>query len=141
MKETGIFQTSYTGTGYSNNFNTGLSLSVNPTVGSYTLRICNSTYTGHSVFIPTNAVNVVNTWQHVAITRKNGQVFFFLNGSQKHITDTLLKHPIIATSLSVGTYKAPTESFKGYIDNFRITKDFARYTNSFIPPTQQFSLS
>jgi len=88
-----------------------------------------------------NAANVVSTWQHVAVVRRNGQILFFLNGSQKLTTDVLYKHPVIATSLSIGTYKNTTDSFKGYIDNFRITKDFARYTNTFIPPTQQFSFT
>ncbi len=141
LKETGIFQTSYTDVGYNSDFNTGLSLSVTPAVGAYVLRVCNSTYTGHDVIMPVNATNVVSSWQHIAVTRKNGQMFFFLNGSQKFTTDVLYKHPIIATSLSIGTYKTATNSFKGYIDNFRVTKDFARYTNTFTPPTQQFSLS
>jgi hypothetical protein len=141
IKETGIFQTSYTSTGYSSDFNTGVSLSISPTLGTYIIRMCNSTYTGHNVITPVNAANVVCTWQHVAVVRRNGQILFFLNGSQKLTTDVLYKHPVIATSLSIGTYKNTTDSFKGYIDNFRITKDFARYTNTFIPPTQQFSFT
>ena len=141
LKETGVFQTSYTDTGYSSSFNTGLSLSITSSVGAYAIRVCNSAYTSHDVIIPTYATNIVNTWQHVAVVRRNGQILFFLNGSQKLTTDVIYKHSIIATSLSIGTYKNSTDSFKGYIDNFRITKDFARYTNTFVPPTQQFSLS
>jgi hypothetical protein len=78
-----------------------------------------------------------SNWYHVAVTREGSSFKTFLNGvagagtsSAASLKDT------VGYSLSVGGDKyASTHWFKGYIDDFRITKGIARYTEDFTPPT------
>jgi hypothetical protein len=77
------------------------------------------------------------TWVHLAISRNNGMVSFFVNGIvMKTVSDP---SNLISSTLKVGErYASGNEgySFNGYIDDLRITKGKARYTSNFIPPTQ-----
>ncbi len=79
----------------------------------------------------------LNTWTHVALTR-SGNTFTLWVGGQSGGTNTITAsmgyaRPRIGTSIAY-----PNEYYKGYIDDFRITKGLARYTASFTPPTAQF---
>jgi hypothetical protein len=78
----------------------------------------------------------LNTWSHVALTR-NGNTFTIWVNGQSSATNTITASmnyaiPRIGTSIIY-----PNEAFKGYIDDFRITKGVARYTSNFTPPTAQ----
>ena len=82
----------------------------------------------------------LNTWTHVALTR-SGNTFTHWVGGQSGGTNTITAsmgytRPRIGTAVS-----QPNEYYKGYIDDFRITKGVARYTASFTPPTAQFEHS
>jgi len=79
----------------------------------------------------------LNTWTHVALTR-SGNTFTLWVGGQSGGTNTTTAtmsyvRPRIGTSIQFFN-----EYYKGYIDDFRITKGVARYTASFTPPTAQF---
>lgn len=88
---------------------------------------------GSSYFITTNDVTL-NTWNHVALVRNGNTVTMYINGiSGGNITYTeSLRN--ITTPITVGADATGQYPFFGYIDDFRITKGYARYTANFTPP-------
>lgn len=93
---------------------------------------------------PSIAFNVAatvatNTWVHVAWVRSGTTIYGFVNGT---------RYTLGTTSASIASSVAPkigaanssgfTNQFKGYIDDFRVTKGIARYTANFTPPTAAF---
>ena len=86
----------------------------------------------------------LNTWSHAAVSRSNGNVRLFLNGTQVGSTvadsvnyGAVAGRPVIGSDAnnpaSVGY------SFAGYIDELQVTKGYARYTTNFTPPTSAFT--
>jgi hypothetical protein len=78
-------------------------------------------------------------WTHIAISRQSGTIRSFKDGVlQQSATDTTAyanpgaPYPYIGASYNIGS-----DSFKGYIDDFRITR-YARYTATFTPPAAAF---
>ena len=74
----------------------------------------------------------LNTWHHVAITRSNGTLRGFIDGTQ--IWTATNTGSIDGQNLVIGGYYNPSYLFQGYIDDFRIMKGYARYTANFTPP-------
>ena len=79
-----------------------------------------------------------NNWHHVALTRKSNsetgsnKFFLFVDGVENYSEETSLGtlgnndyQP------RIGSLSASEGSYEGYIDNFRITKNAARYTEDF----------
>lgn len=93
--------------------------------------------------------NVINTstavstsiFSHVALTRSGNTIRLFLNG-------VLLGSTTVSGSLTTGASSfgyigtdggaSSSENYRGYIDDFRVTKGVARYTAGFTPPTSAF---
>jgi hypothetical protein len=79
-----------------------------------------------------------NTWYHVALVR-NGSVFTpYLNGVAGTTTTSSATLTTSTLPFSIGAVSNGTSPFNGYIDDFRITKGYARYTANFTPPTTAF---
>ena len=93
-----------------------------------------------NVSVPYSTVAwAANTWYHIAVTRSGTALRSFVNGA-------LATSSTVSASWGVGASTAtfvlgdltPTASstpLKGYLDDFRITKGFARYTAPFTAPT------
>jgi hypothetical protein len=85
----------------------------------------------------------LNIWQHVALTRQAGTVTLWLNGlSVGSVISNASLTSGRAMAIGVSTVNEPgfgSETFFGYIDDFRITKGVARYTANFTPPTAAFA--
>ena len=81
--------------------------------------------------------NVINKWQHIALTRESGTLRLFVDGvlvgSTTANDDTGSSCPVAVGSDYVGS-----ETLAGYMEQIRITKGVARYTHNFIPPAQSF---
>jgi len=99
------------------------------------------TYAANTTIVGTTTVTV-NTWHHIAVVRYSGVIAFYLNGvSQGSATYSTS----IPATYDVLIGNAPWSSvypnlyFQGYIDEFRITNGYARYTGAFTPPTAAFS--
>ena len=81
-------------------------------------------------------------WNHIAFVRSGTSFVCYVNG-------TVNKSATISGTINSGDNELRIASsthtvgqhFKGYIDEFRITKGVARYTATFIPPTQAFPTS
>jgi hypothetical protein len=73
-----------------------------------------------------------NTWYHVALTRESGTSRLFLNGTLEGSTTSTETYG--ASNFELGLYNS-NYGLDGYIEDFRITRGFARYTANFTPPT------
>jgi hypothetical protein len=80
------------------------------------------------------------TWYHIAVSKASGSTKLFVNGTQSGSTYTdansyIAGIPTIGNNSSGG---GGTNYLNGYIDDFRITKGFARYTANFTAPSSAF---
>lgn len=85
-------------------------------------------------------------WYHISYVRKGDMYYLFLNGKLE--VSGQGAHPGFAPtdahSLRVGygfTPSGPDRSWRGYLQDVRITKGIARYTTNFTPPTRSFAYS
>jgi hypothetical protein len=80
-------------------------------------------------------------WAHVAVTRQDGYIRMFVNGFMTGY-DANFNHniPPSANDLVIGRHSdnAPYD-FQGYLDEIRISKGIARWTENFIPPTEPYT--
>jgi hypothetical protein len=126
----GLFQISATAGGFLGGSN---SLAMSYYYGNVNGYVANTTVTGNSGRFTANA------WHHIAVSRSSGVTRVFIDGlletnlgTSGAITDTY-SYP--GTYLVVGGYFSTSYPWLGYIDDFRITKGYARYTSNFTPPT------
>jgi len=76
---------------------------------------------------------VTGQWYHIAVTRASGTVKLFVNGTvDGSVSDT--NNYSASPGFQIGRSHGG-QFFNGYIDDLRITKDYARYTSNFTPPT------
>jgi hypothetical protein len=75
-----------------------------------------------------------STWYHIAAVRSGSTLTLYVNGTS--VGSYTCTNSIGSTSktLYVGT-QGGTWDWNGYIDDFRITNGYARYTSNFTPPT------
>jgi len=84
-----------------------------------------------------------NAWNHIAFVRNGSTWMLFVNGN-KDLNITGIPDPIVNRSTyqkGIGVWWSPStvpNPQTGYIDEFRITKGYARYTANFTPPTAAF---
>jgi len=84
-----------------------------------------------------NVAPALKTWTHFAVVRAKGTTKFYLNGvSKMSVAD-----PVDYTGelLGVGGIWSSAYSLNGYLDEFRVTKGFARYTADFTPVTSSLA--
>ena len=75
-----------------------------------------------------------NQWNHIAAVRKDGIITIYLNGEAKtSTTRNIVYHHNVPLGIgNAGTLNR--HPFRGYIDDVRITKGVARYTEDFLLP-------
>jgi hypothetical protein len=81
----------------------------------------------------------LTTWTHLAVSRQSGTLRLFINGVL--VASGSLPNSSVATlPLLAGAANSYTTTyyFDGYLDDIRITKNIARYTTTFTPPTAAF---
>ena len=84
-----------------------------------------------------------NTWYHIALVRNGTTVNIYVDGISQTMTQGTQSNSFLdqGALLYVGRFGGTTAyEFNGYIDDFRITKGYARYTANFTPPTAAFPL-
>jgi hypothetical protein len=86
-----------------------------------------------------STLSLLNKWSHVALTRSQDTVRFFIDG--------VLQTSFAGTALNLGSsaalrvgqrFTSGPDNYQGYIDDLRITKGIARYTANFTPPAAPF---
>lgn len=84
---------------------------------------------------------VTGTWYHIAITRSGDTIRIFLDGTQLG-DDVTISGSVMAAnaSLTIGDDTTSTNELDGWVDEFRISKGVARWTENFTVPTQEYSL-
>lgn len=120
------------------------------TAASFTLRANNISY--GSVTIEGDiygSVLPLADWSHVAFTRHNGVYNLYINGNRVWSTISASTANYPAANISIGgrltdhsydLYGSDGETFYGYIEDFRITKNQSLYKTNFTPPTQSFEV-
>jgi hypothetical protein len=92
--------------------------------------------TNSTSIISYNSNPNTSAWQHVAVSKSGNNTKMFVNGSQVGSTYTsAYTIPNTATQATIGVDGSLALFFNGYVDDFRITKGYARYTTTFTPPT------
>jgi hypothetical protein len=82
----------------------------------------------------------LNKWVHVAASRSSGNLKIFKNGIAVNSITSTTSIGSSSNVLYVGKRTDGYYSFGGgYIDDLRITKGYARYTQNFTPPSQSFA--
>jgi hypothetical protein len=115
--------------GWSASLHQGLSQVLFSSVGA------DNTYSG--ITIP------LNQWFHYAFVYNGTNLIFYINGVNSGSQSPSLNNPTVAGGdrLIIGAnYTGGSNYFPGYIDDFRFTNGFARYTANFTPPTETFRL-
>ena len=78
----------------------------------------------------------INTWYHIAVVRNGNSFNFYRNGIQVGNTLTSSSSiPATSDTLTIGTAQNNSNSFIGYISNFRLVIGTAVYTGAFAVPT------
>lgn len=80
---------------------------------------------------------VTGTWYHVALVRLSNSLTLYVNGVAQGaaIADSV---NYSGNGVNIGLYYSSAVTFNGYIDDFRVTINLARYTANFTPPTAAF---
>lgn len=78
----------------------------------------------------------LNTWIHVAIGRNGTNWFLFTDGVLRTIATSSLTYGISNLAFTVGGWGSGSSyGFKGYMDEFRVSKGILRWTTDFNVPT------
>lgn len=78
-------------------------------------------------------------WVHIAVVRESGILYYYVNGSL--IGFGSFTSDLTNTTATIGCTYENSQFYQGRIDELRITKGVARYTENFTPPTGPFPSS
>lgn len=92
---------------------------------------------------PTGLSTVFDAWVHYALVREGANLRAFVNGAMAVLHTGLGGVTLLDSTgnLAIGAYSdfdAVGFDWMGWIDQVRLTKGVARYTESFVPPTNPF---
>ena len=76
--------------------------------------------------IITGTTLIASTWQHVALVRASGNIYIIVDGAEQGTYNIASGTIDLSTNFTIGG--DPTRSLSGYIDDFRITTEVARYS-------------
>ena len=96
------------------------------------LKYYNDTIGTNSVLYTGNGGISVGEWHHIAVSRQSGTTRIFVDGGLRSSGPDA--HNYAAQDMRFGEYGGGGFSLNGWLDEWRITKGVARYTNNFTPP-------
>lgn len=82
-------------------------------------------------------------WSHLALVRNGNNLYFYINGTQAGTTPYSASLGLTTGNFTIGarTGNLSQTCLNGYIEDFRLTKGYARYTANFTPPTAPLGFS
>ena len=90
-----------------------------------------------------NATNtmtpVINTWYHLAAVVSSNELTLYVDGVGGTPT-TLTGTTNDGEEMVIGGWETSYTGFTGYLDEIRISKGIARWTDSFVPPNKPYSV-
>lgn len=135
--ETFIYLTSLAGNRIIFDFRAGIVLDVAPAV--YISNGGQIRYFTNGADRITGSTLLTGQWYHVALSRSSGVTSLYVNGSRVGSAYTDANNYGTAKPLTIGSRYDGTVLFSGYMDEFRISKNIARYTGTtYIVPTSEF---
>ena len=82
----------------------------------------------------------IGTWYHIAFVRSSGTGYFFVDGTILDASGAMATDIADNSNpLAVGAAIYDSRYFNGYIDELRISKGIARWTENFTPPSAPYS--
>lgn len=128
---------------FAGSYNRGWHVSISGDTGGKV--VCSVSVNGTPTLYSISSINVVqaNVWIHVAMVRKGGTLYLFVDGILQGTTTIPLSGNIgnDAPAMHIGRIGGNFVSqyaYDGYVDELRITKGVARYTENFTPPNAPF---
>jgi hypothetical protein len=96
-----------------------------------------TTAANEQVITSSSTALVANQWQHIAMVRNGTNGALYIDGVSVGTISSLNTPAASTQPIRIGNWKFSAGDFylNGYIDDFRITKGIARYTQNFIPPS------
>ena len=91
----------------------------------------------YPVSIPSLSALSLNTFYHLAGVRSGNTFMFFVDGQLMGSVVNSSTIPIYSSGSFIGGYSSG-KFITGHIDEVRVTKGMARYTNNFTPPDTEF---
>ena len=85
------------------------------------------------------AYNLLNTWQHIAVTREGNTWRLYVDGLK--VSESVQTSNIDMDNSQADLKLLLGRNFKGYIDDLRITKGVARYTGASFTPNTSVTLN
>ena len=91
---------------------------------------------GSALILQSDTAISLMSWNHLALTRNGNDFIIFLNGNVVATGANPSTLPENNYELTIGA-KPPSNTYRAdvYIQDLRITKNLARYTTNFTPPT------
>ena len=95
---------------------------------------------GANIYTTATAAIAAGVWTHLAFVRTGSTWVWYINGIAAG-TGSNTSDITFTSQPTYAGYGGETgfDPFNGYIDDFRITKGYARYTQNFTPPSQSFA--
>jgi hypothetical protein len=94
------------------------------------LQVCDRNITG--------TLPAAGNWAHIALVRYSGNIKLYVNGTQSGSTWACATNFNDNYGFFLGRYHN-NDGFYGWIDEFRISKGIARWTEDFTPPTVEYA--
>lgn len=124
------------GNGNSSNVYWGFGPVTNGTL-MFAWTVSGGTFMGNRV-PSSSGIIALNTWHHIAMTydASTGTIRTFSDGILRaSLTGGTFGSPVVSGPALIGRTSA---TLNGYIDELRVTRNVARYTSNFTPPTSAF---
>lgn len=81
----------------------------------------------------------LNQWTHVCVSKSGNKISIGTSGQVKTSSDGVFARPSTNPNFGIGYIPGGAFGFfPGYMDEFRVTKDVARYTSNYTVPTTAF---
>jgi len=98
----------------------------------------------HEFYINGNLFTVtktlaINTWYHIAVVRKAGVLYVFQDGTLEDSGAFAFDVAVGSGDLKIGYGNLAGNGFNGWIDEFRVIKGSAEWTETFTPPTEAYN--